>query len=112
MQRESAKFLHDMLDAAGAIEELTRGRSEADYLNSRPMRDACNWNFCVIGEALTRLRRLDERTAERISEYTRIIGLRNQLIHGYDHISNTTAWAIVRDKLPILISELKQLLAE
>lgn len=112
MQRESAKFLYDMLEAARAIEQMTHGHTEDDYLNARQLRDACNWNFCVIGEALTRLRRLDERTAERISEYTRIIGLRNQLIHGYDHISDTTAWSIIRNKLPILISELDQLLKE
>ena len=112
MQRESAKFVYDMLDSARAIEQMTKGHTEADYLNSRPLRDACNWNFCVIGEALTRLRRLDEQTAERISEYTRIIGLRNQLIHGYDHISNATAWSIIQNKLPVLISELEQLLKE
>lgn len=42
MQRESAKFLYDMLEAARAIEQMTHGHTEDDYLNARQLRDACN----------------------------------------------------------------------
>lgn len=56
MPPDVAKYLRDMLDAALAIEQLTRGATLVDYLRQRPMRDAAQWNFCVIGEALSQLK--------------------------------------------------------
>jgi len=88
MPPESAKYLRDMLDAATTIERYVSNQSVDDYLQHRWLRDAANWNFCVIGEALSQLKRLDEPTAERITDYSKIIGLRNQLIHGYGIINH------------------------
>jgi len=112
MRPESAKFLRDMLDAAHTIEDHARGRSLDDYLQLRWLRDAVNWNFCVIGEALSQLRRIDELTAESITDYWKIIGLRNQLIHGYGVINHRITWDIIAVKLPVLERELKELLGE
>jgi len=112
MPPESAKFLRDMLDAVIAIEGMTRDKLLDDYLQARWLRDAAQWNFCVIGEALTRLTKLDQSTADRITDGHKIIGLRNQLIHGYGVINNQITWNIISEKLPILHRELDLLLAE
>ena len=66
----------------------------------------------MIGEALSQLRKIDESTYDRISENWKIVGLRNQLIHGYGVINNSITWDIIQAKLPILIRELTELLAE
>ena len=110
MPPEIAKYLRDMLDAAHAIEQHARGHSEAEYLNQRWLRDAVQWNFCVIGEALSSLKHLDEATAERITDHWKIIGFRNQLIHGYGVIDHRITWNIIQEKLPVLVRELDQLL--
>src|SRR5438552_194932 len=102
MPPEIVKYLGDMLDAVSAIEQSTLNQTEADYLRLRLMRDAAQWNFCVIGEALSQLRNRDEATASRITDYSKIVGLRNQLIHGYGVINNQITWKIITDKLPIL----------
>ena len=112
MQPESEKFLRDMLDAAHAIETYAAGKSLDDYLQSKWLQDAINWNFCVIGEALSQLRRFDEPTAARITEYARIIGFRNQLMHGYSVINNRITWNIIETKLPVLLRELSTMLGE
>jgi uncharacterized protein with HEPN domain len=94
MPPESAKYLRDMLDAARAIEQYAQDKTLKDFLEQRSVRDATQWNFCVIGEALSQLRRVDEPTAERITDHWKIVGLRNQLIHGYGDmatVSSTTA---------------------
>jgi uncharacterized protein with HEPN domain len=80
MPPESAKYLRDMLDAARAIDEHVRGRTADDYLNLRWLRDAVQWNFCVIGEALSQLDKTDGVTAQRLTDYAKIIAFRNQLI--------------------------------
>jgi uncharacterized protein with HEPN domain len=111
MPPESAKYLRDMLDAARAIEQHTRGHTIEQFLRNRLLRDAANWNFCIIGEALSQLKRIDQPLVERITDYWKIIGLRNQLVHGYGVINNQITWDIVQSKLPILIQELERLLA-
>ena len=66
----------------------------------------------MIGEALAQLRHQDEATAQQLSEYARIIGFRNQIIHGYKVIEAEVTWRIIEQKLPVLISELQEILAQ
>lgn len=69
-----------------------------------------NWNFVIIGEALSQLNKLDSATAELITESRRIIAFRNQLIHGYGFIKNEITWDIVQEKLPVLLADVTNLL--
>lgn len=110
MQPESAKFLADMREAADRIATYTNGVSRAAFLVDSQVRDAVNWNFMVIGEALGQLHKLDPGTAEQISEWRRIVAFRNQLIHGYGVIKNEITWDIAEKKLPILRADLQRLL--
>ena len=102
MQPESAKFLRDILDADNRIADYTRDKTREIYLTDTELRDAVQWNFAVIGEALSQLHDTDPGRAEKISEWRRIIAFRNQLIHGYGVIKNEITWDIIERKLPIL----------
>ena len=112
MQPETALYLREMLDAADSIVEATRGKTEDDFLGDRVLRNSTQWDFAVIGEALSQLHKHDSATAERISEWRRIIDFRNQLIHGYRVIRNTVTWNVIQEKLPVLRAELESLLKE
>jgi uncharacterized protein with HEPN domain len=41
-----------------------------------------------------------------------IIGLRNQVIHSYDNISDEIIWSILINHLPKLKAEIKRLISE
>ncbi len=110
MRPEAAKFLRDILDASDRITEYTRDKNKDDYLANGELRDAVQWNFAVIGEALGQLQKVDPHTAEKITQWRRIIAFRNQLIHGYGVIKNEITWDIVKNKLPLLRSDAKTLL--
>ena len=45
-----------------------------------------------------------------ITNAKRIIGLRNQIIHGYDSISDENIWGIIMIHLPKLKQEIEKLL--
>jgi uncharacterized protein with HEPN domain len=111
MQPETRKLLADMLDAADAIVEFTAGKSVADLAGNKLLRAGIYYEFVIVGEALSRLRQSDPETAEKISENWRIVGFRNQIIHGYARIDDEITWRIIELKLPILRNELRQLLA-
>lgn len=112
MRPESAKLLNDILDAVNRIVQYASGKTRADYLASNELRDAVQWNFAVIGEALAQLYKIDPGTSERIAEWRRIIAFRNQLIHGYGVIKHEITWDIIENKLPVLRADVQALLAE
>jgi len=110
MPPEVLKLLYDMKQAAERIERFASGKTLDDYRTDDLLRSAVERQFEIIGEAMTRLVKLDVKVAERISEYRRIAGFRNVLIHGYDSIDDAISWNIIGTKLPILRTELAALL--
>jgi uncharacterized protein with HEPN domain len=111
MQLETRKLLLDMLEAVASIEEFTKGCTFADLGRDKLLRSGISYQFVVIGEAISQLRRLDQTTFDGISESSRIVGFRNQIIHGYGFVKDNVTWQVIQDKLPILKRELVDLLA-
>lgn len=66
----------------------------------------------MIGEAISQLAKTDRDTAEQITDYRQIISFRNILIHGYGEVNNEAVWPRIEQHLPILISDVNQLLNE
>ncbi len=98
--------------AAERIGRFVTGKTFSDYANDELLRSAVERQFEIIGEAMTRLMKLDRSVAERISDYRKVAGFRHALIHGYDSIDDETSWSIITQKLPTLARELDELLAE
>jgi uncharacterized protein with HEPN domain len=65
--------------------------------------------FEVLGEALYRLRNLDEGAFDTITDGHRIIGTRNLLAHGYDIVDHKILWDAVQLSLSRLEEELRDL---
>jgi uncharacterized protein with HEPN domain len=57
------------------------------------LKRAIERNLEIIGEAMGRI--LKEDPSITISNAKRIVGFRNQLIHGYDMVSDENVWGIV-----------------
>lgn len=112
MPPETAKLLLDMKRAAERIGRFVAGKTFEDYGNDELLRSGVERQFEIIGEAMSRLTKRDAPLAQRITDYRKIAGFRNALIHGYDAIDNVTSWSIIIDKLPILARELTTLLSD
>ena len=111
MNDEVRKNLIDILQAAEEIQTFVRGMDFKAYQGSLIAQRAVERDFEIIGEALNRIRQIDEESLERISEYHRIIGFRNILIHGYDVIDEIIVWNAVENHLPRLLEEVQNILA-
>jgi len=112
MRLESKKYLFDIKQAAVLLADFTRGKSFADFQGDPMLRSAVERQFEIIGEALTKLAKVDQETAALISEHRRIIAFRNILIHGYAQIDDRLVWGVLDSKLPSLSQEVKKLLEE
>ncbi len=112
MRREAKKLLYDICVAADYLEQFVVGKSLHDFGEDELLKSAVERKFEIIGEADTQLSRLDPETVGRISEYRRIISLRNILVHGYTMVDDRIVWDLLEIKLPMLRKEAQDLLDE
>lgn len=110
MPPETLKLLWDIRRAAENVQQFCIGRSRADFESDLLFRSGVERQFEIIGEAMTRLRRVDENVLHKIQDYRQIIRFRNVLVHGYDVVRKETGWEIVNTSLPVLLKDVDQLL--
>ena len=110
MQPESRKLLLDMLEAGNAVVGFVGGKHLSDFKQDALLRSGIYFNFIVIGEALSQLKKIDEPTARQIGEHTKIVGFRNQIVHGYGRLDDEVTWRIIEKDLPALLLEIDALM--
>ena len=110
MNDEIRKNLIDVLQTGEEIQRFTRDMDFKAYQDNLITQRAVERNFEIIGEALNRIRKIDDKFLARVSEHNRIIGFRNILIHGYDIVDEMIVWKAVEDHLPILLKEIHMIL--
>lgn len=72
------------------------------------LRRAVEREFGIIGEAMSRIEKLD--SSINISAKRLIISMRNRVIHGYDKIDNEIIWGTIVRHLPTLKTDIENLL--
>ena len=104
------KILKSLYDIKLAIEEmdnffLKEEKTFSNYQKNILLRRAIERNLEIIGEATNRI--LKGNPDFEIKNAKRIIGLRNQIIHSYDNISDENIWSIVINHIPNLKKEVE-----
>ena len=112
MLPEARVYLNDIQRASELLEEFTTGKTLVEYTKDALLRSATERQFEIIGEAISKLARVDAVTASQITEYQRIISFRNFLIHQYSAVEDELVWNFLKTKLPILVLEVDALLQE
>lgn len=112
MPSDPRKLLYDIATACAALREFSQGRSLQDYEADRMLRSACERQFEIIGEAMTRLRDLHADVFAQVAEGPAIIAFRNRLIHGYDTVDSEIVWDVIQTKLPDLERVVRSLLEQ
>jgi uncharacterized protein with HEPN domain len=112
MPRNASVLLEDVRRAAERILGATANRTESEYVTDDFLRAAVERWFIVIGEALSRLEKVDPKAALEIVAFRDIIGFRNVLVHGYDALEDGIVWQTIRVHLPVLLREVERMLGE
>lgn len=108
------KWLYDINFAIEEIESyfLDQQKDFFAYKKNVMLKRAVERDLEIIGEALNRILKSDNSFEAEISDAKAIVGLRNQVIHAYDNISDENIWAIIVNHLPKLKTEIEKLLSE
>ena len=109
MPRDELVYLEDIVDCCRKIERYTAGLSFDDFREDEKTIDSVNRNLEIIGEAS---KYVTAGTRQRMPtlEWSRMIGLRDVLIHNYPGVDLEVVWDVIKKRLPLLKSTLEQFL--
>ncbi len=106
-----ADYLSHMPEVTTLAQSYLQGLSNADFLKDKKTQQAVILNIMVIGEAATKLA---DEYPEFITKFPQVEwksmrGMRNRLAHGYFDINLDVVWDTVKQALPALEAQLRQI---
>ena len=106
------KWIYDINFALIEIESYFEGKDKNffTYRENIMLKRAIERDLEIIGEAINRILKKDPSFVNRIKDAKAIIGLRNQVIHAYDNISDEIIWSILINHIPKLRIEIDELI--
>lgn len=104
------KRLQDILNAISSIEIYSVSDYET-FLEDEKTQDAILYNLIVIGEAANKVSG-EFREQYPAIPWSSIIGTRNIVTHGYDHVKLEIVWKILQDDLAVLKAEIIRAVGE
>ena len=110
MNERILKWLYDIRDSINEIDTyfIDFPKEFNHYKSNQLLKRAIERDLEIIGEAVSRIMREDPDFP--LQNAKKIIGLRNQIIHAYDNISDENIWAILLKHLPKLKEEVDRLI--
>ena len=109
MDHEIKKYLFDILESIDSIEKYLGDEPDfMKYAANKMLRRATEREFEIIGEAMSRIEKLD--SSLNITSKRQIIGMRNRVIHGYDKTDDEIIWGTIVRHLPNLKVEIQILI--
>ena len=104
--------LEDMLSAIKRIESYMRGMKEKQFADDQMRQDAIMLQIEIIGEAA---RNISDEFQEQHAAipWSKIIGMRNKIVHDYFEIDVTRIWDTAKNDIPqlkkVVVGILKEL---
>jgi uncharacterized protein with HEPN domain len=105
MTDRDRQSLLDIIHCADLVRQYLDGKTFSDLEDSTILQDAIVRRLEIVGEASRRLS--DEARCEMNHiNWSRVIGMRNIMIHQYEQIDLETVWDTATQTLPRLIEQI------
>jgi len=101
MVRKVGHAIHDILEAIGRVDEITRGKTFEEFESSWQLRWLVQRALEIISQASRAIP--SDLTSKRPEiPWSRVAGIGNVLRHEYSGLSDRIIWNVVVDELPRL----------
>jgi uncharacterized protein with HEPN domain len=110
MLHEIKKYLYDIQEAIKEIESFIKNKTYEDFSKDSLLQSGIERKFEILGEALYRIKKIDESFISKITDAHKIIGFRNVIAHGYDIVDAKIIYDAIKFNLPKLKSEVNNLI--
>ena len=109
MKKDPKILLFDILDSIEKIKKYAKNVSEDDFFDNIQVQDAVVRRIEIIGEAVKGLP-VSFRNKHTDIPWKKIDGTRDVLIHDYSGIDVDLVWKIIKNDIPKLKKQIKELL--
>ena len=110
-ERDWKLFVFDILESINKIERYIEGMDYELFDKTDQTKDAVVRNLEIIGEASNQIPKEIRQKYSHIP-WSRIISMRNRMIHGYFAVDYRIVWKIIKEDLPELKEKLEEILKD
>ncbi len=110
MQRDDIAGLNHILDAAGKALTFVKGKTRKDLERDEMLALALVRLLEIVGEAANSVSPAFRDRFPHIP-WRKMTGLRNRLLPGYFEVNLDIVWDTIREDLPPLVEDLKELIS-
>jgi uncharacterized protein with HEPN domain len=108
--RNDRERLLDIIEAIERIEKYTE-KGKSDFDNNELVQNWVIHHLLILGEAIANVSDEIQEKYHQIP-WSKIIGMRNILVHGYFEIDNDVVWSVVENDMPELKKHIHKILKE
>lgn len=110
MPQRDLSNLTDIIQAAKQIQDFIQGIDKAKFHDSALIQSAVMRQIEIMGEAS---KRLSEKLRLEYSgiPWKKIAGMRDILIHAYDHVDIDEVWNAVETSIPALLKQIETVIS-
>jgi len=109
MKHDPKVCLDDAIMACKNIKKFIADIDRDEFINDIKTQAAVERQFEILGESFNRIKNIDQKLLDKIDSWREIIGFRNIIAHGYDVIEYELVWETIKDDIPILLRQLKDI---
>ena len=107
--KSDAVYLVHIIEEIDFLNKQTGTLDYCEFLQDDVLTRACTRSLEIIGEATKNLSG-DFKKKHIYIEWKQIAGMRDKLIHGYFGINWMIVWDVIKNKLPLLKSQIEIIL--
>ncbi len=111
MSRNPRLYLEDIQKSCVKVLRFTQGLSFEQFKQDDLVYDAVLRNLEIIGEAAKNVTE-EIRQKYPVIEWRKITGFRDIAAHQYFSVNDSIVWDIIQNKIPVLSSEVSEMLKE
>lgn len=109
MPRKLEAYKEEILKSISEIESFIAGLDFERYAQDVKTKAAVERKLLNIGEALNQASQVQSGIQSQITDFRKIIGFRNILVHGYFGVDDALVWDVISTKLKRLKNDISKL---
>jgi len=106
LSERDKSYIYDMIKYCDEIMDIIKDESHYSFIGNRVKRLAIERLIEIIGEAANHISK-DVTEQNNDIPWSKIIGLRNKIVHDYGEILTDRIWLIASRSIPELLEQLK-----